>query len=90
MFLYYRPRSVYHQLRLRECDIPKTTFNTRYVHYEFLDMTFGWINAPSTLMDLINRVFKPYLDIFVIDFIGDILINSRNEEDHASNLRVVL
>ena len=77
-------------MRVRECDIPKTAFKTRYGHYEFLVTSFGLSNVSAAFMDLINRVFKPYLDIFVIDFIGDILINSRNEEDHASNLRVVL
>ncbi|KAH0698695.1 hypothetical protein KY284_012910 [Solanum tuberosum] len=83
-------RSGYHQLKVRECDIPKTAFKTHYGHYEFLVMSFGLTNAPATFMDLMNRVFKPYLGMFVIVFIYDILIYSRNEEDLASHLTIVL
>ena len=68
----------------------KTAFRTRYGHYEFIVMSFGLTNALETFMDLTKRVFKQYLDLFVIISIDDILIYSRNEEEHASNLRIVL
>nr|GEX26394.1 retrotransposon protein, putative, Ty3-gypsy subclass [Tanacetum cinerariifolium] len=83
-------RSGYYQLRVHEDGIQKTTFRTRYGHFEFAVMPFGLTNAPSVCMDLMNRVCKPYLDKFVIVFIDDILIYSKTKEDHEVHLKLVL
>ncbi|GJY88824.1 putative reverse transcriptase domain-containing protein [Tanacetum coccineum] len=83
-------RSGYHQLRVREEDIPKTTFRTHYGHYKFQVMPFGLTNALAVFMDLMNRVCKPYLDKFVIFFIDDILIYSKNKQDHEEHLKLIL
>ena len=83
-------RTGYHQLRVREIDIPKTTFRTRYGHFEFTVMAFGLTNAPAAFMDLMHRVFKPYLDQFIVVFVDDILIHSQSEWEHEYHLRIVL
>ncbi|XP_070034663.1 uncharacterized protein [Nicotiana tomentosiformis] len=83
-------RSGYHQFKIRNSDVPQTAFRTRYVHYEFLEMSFGLTNTPVMFMDLMNRVFRTYIDSFVIVFIDDILIYLRSMEEHEQHLSVVL
>jgi hypothetical protein len=83
-------RSGYHQIKIRAEDIPKTTFTTRYGLFEYIVMSFGLMNAPSHFIYLMNSVFMPELDKFVVVFIDDILIYSRSMEEHEENLRIVL
>jgi hypothetical protein len=83
-------RSSYHQTKIQASDIPKTAFSTRYGLYEYLVMSFGLTNAPAYFMYLMNSVFMPELDKIVVVFIDDILVYSRNEEEHADHLHVVL
>ena len=83
-------RSGYHQLKIRPSDIEKTAFTTRYRLYEYTIMSFGLTNAPAYFMYLINKVFMEYLDKFVMVFIDDILVYSKNEEEHEEHMRLVL
>jgi hypothetical protein len=80
----------YHQMKIRPKDVAKTTFSTRYVLYEYLVMSFGLTNAPAHFMYLMNSVFMPELDKFVVVFINDILIYSKSEEEHERHLRIIL
>ncbi|KAA3465843.1 RNA-directed DNA polymerase-like protein [Gossypium australe] len=82
--------SGYYQPRVKDSDVSKTAFRTRYRHYEFLVMPFGLTNAPAVFIDLNNRIFSLYLDKFVVVFIDDILDYSRDENEHAEYLRIVL
>ncbi|KAA3483029.1 RNA-directed DNA polymerase-like protein [Gossypium australe] len=83
-------RSGYYQLQVKDSDVPKTAFKTRYGHYEFLVMPFGLTNTPTIFMDLMNQIFRPYLDRLVVVFIDDILIYSRDESEHAKHLMIMM
>jgi hypothetical protein len=83
-------RTGYHQLKVRESDIPKTAFTTRYGLFEYTIMSFGLTNAPTYFMNLMNKVFMKFLDKFVLVFIDDILVYSKTEEEHVEHLRLVL
>ena len=83
-------RTGYHQLRVREADMPKTTFRTLYGHFEFIGIPFRLTNPLVEFMDLIHRVFKHYLDQFVVVFVNNILIYSESEEEHEGHLRIVI
>ena len=80
----------YHQLRVREADILKTEFRTRYGHFEFTVMQLGFTNGLAAFMDLMHKVFQPYLDKFIVVFVDEILIYSKSEEEHKGHLRIVL
>jgi hypothetical protein len=80
----------YHQLKIRECNIPRTAFVLRYGLYEYTVMSFGLTNTPAYFIYLMNKVFIEYLDKFVVVFIIDILVYSRSEEEHEEHLHLVL
>jgi hypothetical protein len=82
--------SGYHQIKIRDVDIPKTTFSMRYGLYEYLVISFGLTNAPAHFMYLMNSIFMSELDKFVVGFIDDILVYSKSTKDHEEHLRVVL
>nr|KYP64750.1 Transposon Ty3-I Gag-Pol polyprotein [Cajanus cajan] len=90
MFLMIDLKSGYHQIRVKESDIPKITFRTRYGRYEHVVMRFGVTNVPTVFMNYMNMIFRSFLDRFVVVFIDNILVYSRSLEDHSEHLRLVL
>jgi hypothetical protein len=83
-------RSSYHQVRIKNEDINKKTFRSRYIHYEFVVIPFGLTNATTTFMLLMNSIFSEYFDRFMVVFIDDILVYSKTKEEHEEHLRIVL
>ena len=90
MFYKINLRSGYHQIRVKGEDIPKTAFRTRHRQYECIVMSFGLTNAPTVFMDYMDRIFRPYLDKFVVVFIDDIMVYSKSKKEHKEYLRIVL
>ena len=90
VFLMIDLRSGYHQILVKADDVQKTAFRSRYGHYEYMVMSFGVTNALAVFMDYMSRIFRPFLDKFVVVFINDILIYSRTHEEHVEHLRLVL
>src|SRR3954468_7208070 len=90
VFLKMDLRLGYHQIKIRNEEIPKTTFTTRYGLYEYTVMSFGLTNAPATLSRLMNSIFMEYLDKFIVVYLDDIVIYSKNEEEHGKHIRLVL
>ena len=83
-------QSGYYQLWVKDVDVMKIAFRTRYGYYEFLVMPFGFTNAPAAFLDLMNRVFHPYLDQFIVVFIDDILVYSKDAQEHEQHLKIML
>ena len=90
IFLKIDLRSRYHQVRIKDEGIPKISFHTRYEHYKFVVTSFGLTNAPTKFMCMMNNIFSKYLDKFLLVFIDDILVYSKNKKEHKEHLRIVL
>ena len=90
VFLKIDLQSGYHQILVKGDDVQKTTFKSQYGHYDYVVMLFGVTNAPTVFMDYMNRIFRPFLDKFVVVFIDNILIYSKTQQEHTEHLRLVL